>query len=65
MRRAAPLALRPGDEAERRKVTSARSVPAALGRRAGVVVVASEGLPNKVIGERAGLSAPSVRHWRS
>lgn len=36
-----------------------------LCRRAGVLLLASEDLPNKVIGERAGLSAPSVRHWRS
>lgn len=52
MRIATPLALRPGDEAELRKMASGRSVPA--------VLLASGGLPNKVIGERAGLSTPSA-----
>lgn len=65
MRVAAPLALRPGDENELQKMASARSGPAALARRARVVLLAAGGLPNTAIAERAGLSAPSVRHWRS
>jgi transposase len=65
MRVAAPLALRPGDEEELRKMASARSGPAALARRARVVLLAAGGLPNTVIVERAGLSLPSVRHWRA
>lgn len=46
-------------------MASARSGPAALARRARVVLLAAEGLPNTVIAGRAGLSMPSVRHWRS
>lgn len=65
MRVAAPLTLRPGDEAELRKMASARSGPAALARRARVVLLAAEGLPNTEIAERAGTSPPTVRHWRA
>jgi transposase len=46
-------------------MASARSGPAALARRARVVLLAAEGLPNTEIAERAGTSAPTVRHWRS
>jgi transposase len=65
MRTVAPLALHGDDEAELRRLASARSVPAGLARRAQIVLLAAEGLPHTKVAERAGTTVPTVRHWRN
>lgn len=46
-------------------MASVRSGPAALARRARIVVLAGEGLSHTEVAERVGTSTPAVRHWRS
>ncbi|MGH3326578.1 MAG: IS630 family transposase, partial [Streptomycetales bacterium] len=65
MRTAAPLVLRDGEEAELRRIASARSVSAGLARRARIVLLAAAGLPHTEVAKRTGSSVPTVRLWRS
>jgi transposase len=65
MRVAAPLALRPQDEEELRRMAASRRGDAGLARRARIVLLAAEGLAHTDVAERVGTSVPTVREWRS
>jgi len=65
VRRAAPLLLLAGDEAELLRLTRASSVPAGVAMRARIVLLAAEGTPNVEIAELVGVSRPTVDLWRS
>ena len=62
---AAPLVLRPGDDARLRRLT--RSSTAAAGRvqRARMVLPAAEGWSNTEIGRRVGMTRQTVIAWRA
>ena len=61
----APLALRPGDEDELRRMAASQRGDAGLARRARIVLLAAEGLTHTEVAQRAGASVPTVRQWRS
>jgi transposase len=58
------LRLRDGDRARLETITRASSAPAGVARRARVVLLAADGLPNTEIAERMGVSRPTVLKWR-
>src|SRR5690242_14623923 len=62
---AAPLVLRPGDEAELTALLRASTVEAGLAKRARIVLLAADGLSNTEIGRRVGMSRPMVIQWRN
>jgi transposase len=62
---AEPLLLREGDQAELERLTRSSTVPAAMARRARIVLLAAEGAANYAIAERVGVSRPTVNLWRS
>jgi AcrR family transcriptional regulator/transposase len=61
---AAPLILRPGDDAQLQKMARS-AVPAGLVQRATVVLLAAEGLPNAEIGRQVGTTRQTVIAWRA
>jgi transposase len=61
---AAPLVLRPGDEAKLLALTRSSTVEAGLAKRARIVLLAAEGVSNTEIGRRVGVSRPTVIGWR-
>lgn len=46
-------------------MAASRAGDAGLARRARIVLLAADGVPNTVIAERAGASVPTVRQWRA
>ena len=62
---AAPLALRPGDEARLTAVLRASSGSAGLAVRARIVLLASQGTANAEIARLVGVSGPTVLAWRN
>jgi transposase len=62
---AAALTLRDGDRARLETLTRSSTVSAGLAQRAGVVLLASDGVANYEIAERIGVSRPTVNLWRS
>jgi transposase len=62
---ALPLPLREGDRAELERLTRASTVPAAMARRARIVLLAADGVANYAIAERVGVTRPTVNLWRS
>ena len=62
---AAPLVLREGDRSRLEALTRSRSIRAGLARRARIVLLAAEGLPNAEIARRTGTSRPTVVDWRA
>jgi transposase len=62
---AEPLLLREGDQAELERLTRASSGPAAMARRARIVLLAADGVANYAIAERVGVTRPTVNLWRS
>ena len=65
MRKAPALTLRPGDQKKLFALVRSSSVSNDVARLAGIVVLASEGLPNTEIAQRIGVSVPTVRAWRN
>jgi transposase len=65
MRVAAPLVLRDGDREKLARIASSRAGDAGLARRARIVLLAADGLPHTEVAQRAGVSVPVVREWRS
>jgi transposase len=45
-------------------IARSRSLPHSLVRRAQIVVMSAEGIPNQVIAERCRVSVPTISHWR-
>src|SRR5215207_9010392 len=64
MRVAAPLAIREADRATLLSWTRSPGVKAGLAKRARIVLLAGEGVPNTEIAERVGVSRPTVNLWR-
>jgi transposase len=62
---APPLVLRDGDEARLQALTRSSSASAGLVKRARIVLLAAEGLPNAEIGRRVGATRPTVIAWRN
>jgi transposase len=60
----APIILSQEDVLQLESICRSRSLPHALVRRARVVLMAAEGLSNKAIAEKVGLSQQSVCLWR-
>jgi DNA-binding CsgD family transcriptional regulator len=61
---AAPLVLREGDRGRLEGLTRSPSAPAGLVKRARIVLLAAEGLPNTEIAVMVGASRPTVISWR-
>jgi transposase len=61
---AAALPIGPGDQAALRRWANAAQAPAALVRRAKILLLAAEGVANSEIAERLGVSRPTVIAWR-
>ncbi|MFI0479680.1 helix-turn-helix domain-containing protein [Actinomadura sp. 9N215] len=61
MRVASNLDLRAGDVD---RLTKWAAADDALAKRARIILLAANGLPNKEIAERTGVTQPTVRHWR-
>jgi DNA-binding NarL/FixJ family response regulator len=62
---AAALVIPPAELAVLRRWSSAVQAPAALVRRAKLLLLAAEGVSNTEIAERLGISRPTVIAWRS
>ena len=53
--------------AERERLDSiarSRSLPHSLVRRARIVLMSADGVSNRIIAERCGVSVPTISHWR-
>src|SRR5215213_6066573 len=61
---AAALPISPGDKAILRRWANAAQAPAALVRRAKILLLAAEGVANSEIAERLEVSRPTVIAWR-
>jgi DNA-binding CsgD family transcriptional regulator len=61
---AAPLVLREGDRGRLESLMRSSSAPAGLVKRARIVLLAAEGLPNTEIAVMVGASRPTVISWR-
>jgi transposase len=62
---AAALVSRDGDRPRLEALTRSSSARAGLARRARIVLLAAEGLPNAEIARRTGTSRPTVLDWRA
>jgi transposase len=62
---APPLEIPPRDKRRLRAWTQSRNIPAGLAQRARIVLLAGHGLANAEIGERTGVSRPTVILWRN
>jgi putative transposase len=60
-----PIVLTPDVRSELEAMTRCRSLPHSLVRRAKIVVMSADGLDNKGIAEKLGLSRDTVGKWRS
>jgi hypothetical protein len=59
-----PFVIAPAELTVLRRWASAAQAPAALVRRAKILLLAAEGVPNSEIAERLGISRPTVIAWR-
>ena len=64
-RAAPPLGLRSGDQEKIEAILRSRSVGSGMARRARIVSLASEGMPNHKIAETVGCSLNTVKAWRT
>ena len=64
MSRAAALVLREGDRERLTELARLPSVPSGLAKRARMVLLAADGMPNAQIARAAGVSRPTVIGWR-
>ena len=60
----APLVLSDEERSQLNAVAKSRSLPHALVTRAGLVLLAAEGMANKAIAKKLNLSQQSVSLWR-
>ena len=60
----AALTVAPDDLAALRQLADARQAPAVLVQRAKILLLTAEGVSNTGIGERLGISGPTVIAWR-
>ena len=58
------LALRTGDRERLDKLARLPSVPSGLAKRARMILLAADGVPNAEIARRTGVSRPTVISWR-
>ena len=58
------LSLRPEERTHLEAITASRSLAAGLVRRARVVLLSADGVSNRAIAARVGLSPAMVSHWR-
>ena len=61
---AAALTVAPDDLVASRQLAGARQAPAVLVQRAKILLLTAEGVSNTGIGERLGISGPTVIAWR-
>src|SRR6195952_1693722 len=61
---AARLEVRGRDKSTLRRWARSTAIPAGLARRARIVLLAGEGVPNAEIARRVGVSRPTVIGWR-
>ena len=59
-----PLTLSDAERAHLQTVAQARSLPAGLVRRARVILLSADGLPNQAVAVRVALTPAMVGHWR-
>src|SRR5277367_6672418 len=64
MSRAPALVLREGDRERLSELARLPSVPSGLAKRARIVLLAADGIPNAQIARTAGVSRPTVIGWR-
>jgi transposase len=64
MSRAPALILREGDRERLAELARLPSVPSGLAKRARIVLLAADGIPNAQIARMAGVSRPTVIGWR-
>ena len=64
MSRAPALILREGDRERLAELARLPSVPSGLAKRARIVLLAADGMPNAQIARAAGVSRPTVIGWR-
>ena len=62
---AAALVLREGDRDRLARLARLPSVPSGLAKRARIVLLAADGLPNAEVARLTGVSRPTVLAWRS
>ncbi|MGH7583557.1 MAG: helix-turn-helix domain-containing protein, partial [Gemmatimonadales bacterium] len=58
------LTLSPVERSELQHVAQSRSLPAGLVRRARVILLSADGLPNQDVAARVDLTPAMVGHWR-
>jgi transposase/transposase-like protein len=58
------LMISDADRVQLQSLVRARSMPHALVRRARIVLASGDGLSNREVARRCGVSAPVVSHWR-
>ena len=58
------LVLRDGDRQRLAELARLPSVPSGLAKRARIVLLAADGMPNAQIARTAGVSRPTVIGWR-
>ena len=61
----APLVVADEQREQLKALTRSRSLPSGLVRRARIVLLSADGVTNKEIGTRLGLSQPTVAKWRN
>jgi len=60
-----PLTLTSDERGQLESLAASRSLPHGLVRRAQIVLLSAEGMTNKAIARKLGVSAPTVGTWRS
>jgi hypothetical protein len=65
MRADATLELHHEQRSELERIVRSRLTPQAVALRAGTVLITAQGLALSVIGEKLGISLPTVRKWRA
>ncbi len=58
------ITLTPAERAVLRQYVASRSLPHGMVRRARLVLLSADGVPNAAIAQRLGISIPAVGHWR-
>src|SRR5580693_7713462 len=63
-RRNVVVAVSAAEAEQLRSIARSRSLPHSLVRRARIVLMSAEGIANRIIAERCGVSVPTISHWR-
>ena len=56
--------VRSAERAQLDSIARSRSLPHSLVRRARIVLMSADGVSNRIIAERCGVSVPTISHWR-